>query len=146
MIINKDASDIRSALTKFRIFHVYRCFDRARRPRSIGLTVSRQSRSGSLFSWIVSKSGAYIRQELETPSGTSSEVARTMRGCCRFHVLSSRVPPRSFALFLLLETRDVKGDKADVSRIRRREEGYKGPKKTVKDQRGSLILAALKGE
>lgn len=41
----------------------------------------------------------------------------------------------------------MRGDKADVSRIQGGEKGDKGPKKTVKDQRGTLILlAGLKGE
>lgn len=156
MIINKDASDTRSALTKFRVFRAHRCLDRpptaidkAARSRARLATESRRKAPARIIISLdrlqisLSRRIFLSRQSLETPSVAQVQRLRGRRG--------PPFPPAILARtsadlpFTLFPTRDTRRERGQSSsRIQDQEvedpstgarEGDKSPKKTVKDRR-----------
>jgi len=141
LIINKDASDTRS-VNKVPYFPRASPSRSLRRPRSIPsdrlVAVSREK--PSLFLRIVSESCPTL---LIPDSRLLQELVQRLRG--RFHGRSARVPARDLSHYFLLETRDVKGNKAGGSRIRRRK-GRRGVKGAGRGSRGRRLRATKSRE
>jgi len=115
LIINKDASDTRSVNKVPPYFSRLDRFADRDRYREITSRLCHEGRH-HYFSGSSRNPAVYFSSRPRTRGSFRS----WLRGCENVSTGDPRVPTRDLSHYFLLETRDVKGDKAGGSRIRRR--------------------------